>query len=136
MYANFVLTRTEPCANGAGEIELGTYSSGLVVVPAYPAMLEFAGVIQLAFEQDDRPGIYEVELRGTDLEAFDTHVLHVWTLEVPAPDDGWKQPRTTTILVPMRDIAVFGDLDMALDVEVDRRWAARQTILVRRLSFL
>ena len=82
------------------------------------------------------PGLYEVELRGTDLEAFDTHVLHVWTLEVPAPDDGWKQPRTKTILVPMRDIAVFGDLDIALDVEVDRRWAARQTILVRRLSFL
>jgi len=133
VYANFILTRKEPCVDGA-EIELGTFSSGLVVVPAYPAMLEFAGVIQLAFEKDDPAGIYEVELRGTDLEAFDTHVLKLWPLTVPAPDDGWKRPRTTTILVPMREVCVFGDLDMALDVEVDRRWAARQTILVRSLS--
>lgn len=133
MYANFILTRTEPCRNGA-EIELGTFSSGIIVVPAYPAMLELAGVIQLAFEEDDPPGIYEVELRGTDLEAFDTHVLLVEPVAVPPPDDGWKRPRTTTILVPMRDLCVLGDMDMALDVEVDRRWAARQTILVRSLS--
>ena len=133
MCTNFILTRGEPDTNGS-EIELGTFSSGIVVVSAYPAMLEFGGVIQLAFEEDDPAGIYEVELRGTDLGAFDTHVLHTWPLEVPAPDHGWKRPRTWTLLVPMRDICVFGDLDMALDVEVNRRWAARQTILVRNLS--
>lgn len=133
MYANFILTQAEPAIN-AGEVDLGRFSSGIFTFPAYPAMLEFGGVIQLAFEEADKPGIYEVELRGTDLATFDTHVLKNWPLDVPPPDLGWKAPRAWTLIVPAKDIAVFGNVDMALDVEVDRAWVARQTILVRNLS--
>lgn len=132
MYTNFILTRSEPIVNGSN-VELGTFSSGCIVVDAYPAMIYLGGVIHLAFE-DEEPGIYEVELRGTDLTASDSHVLWVCPVELPPPDDGWTHPRSCTLVVPMRDLCVMGDLEMALDVEVNRRWAARQTILVRDLS--
>lgn len=133
MYTNFILTQAEPSING-GEVDLGSFSSGIFTVPAYPVMLEFGGVIQLAFEEDDEPGIYEVELRGTDLATFETHVLKNWAIEVPPPDLGWKAPRAWMLIVPTKDIAIFGNLDMALDLEVNRAWVARQTILVRNLS--
>lgn len=135
MYGNFILTEAEPVEEPAEmTVNLGRMSNGIFLVPAYPAMLNFAGVITVAFEDDDAPGIHEVELRGTDLGAFDTHVLKNWTVDVPLPGLGWKAPRTWTLILPVKDIAILGDVDMALDVEVDRAWVARQTLLVRSFN--
>lgn len=133
MYTNFILTRSEPIVNGS-EIQLGVFNSGCIVVDAYPTVVYLGGVIHLVFEADDEPDIYEVELRGTDLATSESHVLWVCPVDLPPPDDDWKHPRSCTLVVPMRDSYVIRDLEMALDVEVNRQRVARQNILVRDLG--
>jgi hypothetical protein len=133
MFASLLLTCEEPALNG-GEVDLGRLSPGVFVVDAYPVLLDIFGVAHVCLEEHDPAGVYEAELRGTILGDGDTHVLANWVFDVPPPQLGWTAPRGRTQIVPIKDVAVSGDMDMALDVEVDRVRLARQAVFVRQLT--
>jgi hypothetical protein len=126
--------QTRPQIHG-GEVDLGRLSAGVFVVDAYPTVLDIFGLAHVCLEQDDPAGVYEAELRGTILSDGDSHVLANWVFEVPPAQPGFTAPRGRTQIVPIEDVAVSGDMDMALDVEVNRVRLARQPVFVRRLSF-
>ena len=133
MYANFILTQGLPAiANPGGELVLGELSSGIFLVPVYPAWLTFGGIVEVSFGPDEA-GIHEVELVGTVVGTPESHVLSNWPIEIQPADAGWTTPVTRTFAFPA-EMAVSGDLEMTLDVLADRHHLTSRCILVRSFS--
>src|SRR5437870_655847 len=130
MYANFILTQGLPeVANPGGELVLGELSTGIFLVSAYPAWLTFGGVVEVSFDPDEA-GNHEVELVGTVVGTTESHVLSNWPIEIPPAEPGWEAPLTRTLTFPA-EMAVSGDVELALDVLVDREWLTSRCVLVR-----
>jgi hypothetical protein len=131
--ANLVLTSAPPTVgNPGGEVLLGELHRGIFLVTAYPAWLDFGGIVEVTFEPEDL-GVHEVELAGTVVGTTESHVLANWPLEIPPAESGWLAPRTWSFPVPI-EFGVYGDVDMALEIRVDRASLARRCILVRSFS--
>lgn len=100
MYVDsFVLTLVPPDVS-AGSIVLGELLDGAFTVAGFPARVEFGGLLELALDDEDGPGAYEVELvlEYSRLEdAPQAPVGQSFTVSAVEPDEDWWGPR----LIPL-----------------------------------
>jgi hypothetical protein len=133
MYANLVLTQQEPVAPGGGApLQLGELCDGIFVEQALPTWLSFGGVAELCLEGSEN-GLYEVELRATDLETSETHVVKNWVLDIPSPVEGWRFPRTRVLPFAV-EMGAYDELEMNLVLLVRGNKLAERAFAVRVLN--
>jgi hypothetical protein len=121
MYVDsFVLTTDPPQVSG-GIVVLGEVHDGGFAVPGFPAEIEFGALLELALDEGDPKGTYEVQLvveYSQRENAPQTPVGEPFTVEALEPDVDWWGPRQELHLLHIK-LTFWDEFEGYLVVRVD-----------------
>ena len=120
MYVDsFVITVEPPEVDPAQRrIVLGEVSDGYFVIEQFPQTLSFGIYLELGFDEGEA-GDFEVRLCvEAQIPGNPVQTLHVETVSVAEPSEGWWAPRVVPMALEAKVFAA-GEFDALLFVEVD-----------------
>jgi hypothetical protein len=122
---SFAFTEEPPLEGMDPDSYAITARSGIFLVPSYPQRLLFGAYIELAFDEEEH-GSFVVEA-DIEIPALDhATTAAVWSIEVPAPADGWNLPRYRVLPLTV-DFLAEADAEVLVSL-----WTSDERFLAQR----